>query len=148
MAMSESCVDMMEFIQLTCKSQDTKLIILKDILKIISVIEIGEKSKVGDGTSAPNKFDMSIMFSAFFKNLYSADFATSAMKDRSRPKKFYSNLYFTVKKEFFCVIVGMYLNAISEVLDYHMFKKMFKVGDKRYKKKEASLIPDYIEGTP
>ena len=50
MAISESCVDMGEFIELTCKSQITKLIILKEILNTISVIEIGEESEVGDGT--------------------------------------------------------------------------------------------------
>ena len=139
-----------EFIELTCKSQITKLIILKEILNTISVIEIGEESEVGDGTSTPNKFDMSIMFSGFFKNRYSAAFGASADKDQSRPKKFYSNLYFTVKKQFFCVIVGMHLSALLEVLDYDMFQKMFKVGIKRYKKlkEEASLIPDYFEGTP
>ena len=150
MAISESCVDMGEFIELTCKSQITKLIILKEILNTISVIEIGEESEVGDGMSTPKKFDMSLMFSVFFKNLYFAAFGASASKDRSRPKKFYTNLYFNVKKQFFCVIVGMHLSAIFEVLDYDMLQKMFKVGIKRYKKQneEASLIPDYIEGTP
>ena len=159
MAISESCVDMGEFIELTCKSQITKLIILKEILNTISVIEIGEESEVGDGTSTPKKFDMSLMFSDFFSNLYSTAFKASAEKDRlnsllrsqrPRKKKFYSNSYFLFKKQFFCVIVGMHLSAILEVLDYCSFQEMFKVGIKRYKKlnKKASLILDYIEGTP
>ena len=81
MAISESCVDMGEFIELTCKSQITKLIILKEILNTISVIEIGEESEVGDGMSTPKKFDMSLMFSVFFKNLYFAAFGASDQKN-------------------------------------------------------------------
>ena len=73
-----------------------------------SVKVIGEESEVGDGTS---------------------------WNDLSRPKKYYTNLNFYLKKQFFCVIVGMPLSAILEVLDYGSFQEMFKVGIKRYKKK-------------
>ena len=37
-------------------------------------MEIGEESEVGDGTSAQKKFDISLMFSDFFRNLYDAAF--------------------------------------------------------------------------
>ena len=73
-----------------------------------SVKVIGEESEVGDGSSS---------------------------NDLSRPKKYYTNLNFYLKKQFFCVIVGMPLSAILEVLDYGSFQEMFKLGIKRYKKK-------------
>ena len=100
---------------------------MKNILYSKSVKVIGEESEVGDGTSAKTKFDMSLMFLAFFRKLYHGAFKTSAENDRSRPKKYYSNLNFFFKKQFFCVIVGMHLSAILEVLDYGSFQEMFKV---------------------
>ena len=109
---------------------------MKNILYSKSVKVIGEESEVGDGTSAQKKFDISLMFSDFFRNLYDEAFDTSALNDLSRPKKYYTNLNFYLKKQFFCVIVGMHLSAILEVLDYCSFQEMFKVGIKRYKKKQ------------
>ena len=115
MSTPTSSADMVNLISCLEQSRHYKIKVLNFIISLHSVQFITDRSF----EVKFNKYGIRNVFNSIFKGLYHADFKRfkvadiKKLRDAAKPlraKGYYSNCEFRLKKELFCVIVGMHIN--------------------------------------
>ena len=137
MSTPTSSADMVNLISCLEQSRDYKIKVLNFIISLHSVKFITDRSFIVKFS----KYGIRNVFTRIFKDLYQADFKRfkvadiKKLRDAVKPLKakgYYSNCEFRLKKELFCVIVGMHINQVVEVSSYDVYLELLRVGGNNY----------------